>query len=273
MDAIRRAFPKRAIRVRRGGGVTALLLGGVVGLAFLGAAAGMDAYYLPGILRDVALAEKGETAVQSYLEGECTIHRGVVSDCSVDVTYTTANGGSFATEQDYLLFGEIDDSGQAHVLYAPDDPTVAATTWGIEALSSRWAALGVFSVALGGLGVGALGAGLSTWRRGRRFKAAAAEPMPVAVTVAKVSPQSKRGFSVSYHYRDANGVDRKGKQSFGPQEGALVIDGQGQTVLALLGAKGDAHLLDRDLQRLDLTDDERCCILTAVTEARRQQAA
>ena len=271
MDAIRRAFPKRPIRVRRGGGVAALVLGSVVGLAFLAGAAGLDAYYLPGILRDVALAEKGEEAIQSRLEGECTVHRGVVSDCSIDVTYMTATGGSFVTEQDYLLFGEIDDSGQAYVLYAPDDPTVAATTWGIDALSNRWAALGVFSLVLGGLGVGALGAGVSTWRRGRRFKAAAAEPLPIPVTVARVTPQGKRGFHVSYHYRDVSGVDRNGKQSFGPKEGALVIDGQGQTVLALQGAKGDAHLLDRDLLRLDLTDGERDGILAAIAATRQAQ--
>lgn len=260
------AFPRRSLtlsRARRG-------TFGVV-LAFLGAlgfgafAIGIAVNYVPDLLTDMAVA-RDPVEVPGNAGYNCSIHRGFISTCTVEIRYQGEDKRQHYRETSLLFLGRLDRDQPLSIRHARGAPDRVSTSWGESYLTDRWltlaGAVAIFAALAIGCAVGAVNQQRANARR--RALAAAPNPTPVVLqSVVKAKAQSTWTFAWNAGARayTANDVLR-GKRT------PLLLDATGAAGLALTDAEGRAILLDDKLSDVNLSEPERQAVFSAIATNR-----
>jgi hypothetical protein len=294
------AFPRRPLTLARSS--KPLVAQGLAFLGFLlfaGLAVGALVNYLPALLNDTTLASSGVPVPGSWGSWNCTIHRAVLADCTIEVHYSAAaapapaspapaagsgagkdpqpraiatpggaaNGQLFRSVP-MMFFGTPDRNTPVTVLRDRDNPERIATSLGESYLTDRWITLGVVGGGLIALAIACLMGVIAGRRTQRGRRELAASPNPTLVTLTRV--QRVRG-AATWTFNWNNGVTRFQRKDNlpTPVTQPQTLDANGAVALALTDAAGRAMLLTQGLTNVDLTDLERQAVLDAIN---REQA-
>jgi len=189
-------------------------------------------------------------------------HPWVAIECEYTINYAiddpSAPGRTGFKRLDYEgLFKGVDESIPLEVYYDSAAPDRVSTNWGVKMLPYRmlWQAMAqLFMIPLA---VMMLLKSFSLPRKMRDIWAAGQDPTPIAVKFLKTVP-TKYVDTVFYAWTDLNsGKDRKAFTSLRKSKQPFWLDAGHKTMLALLSPKGNAYLLDANLEITDLTIEER----------------
>lgn len=264
------AFPRRPLSLSRSrraiSGIVVALLGA---LAFAGFAIGIAVNYVPDLLTDMAVA-RDPVDVQGNAGYRCSIHRAIISTCTVEIRYQSADKRQRYHEAELLFLGRLDRDQPLTIRQSRANPDQVSTSWGESYLTDRWLTLGAAIVLFGALGIAcAYGAvGQQRGNQQRRLLAGSPHPVPVMLrSVVRAKGQSTWTFDWSESGRTFRAKDMlRGKRA------PLLLDPAGGVGLALTDADGRAMLLDEALSDVGLTDAERTAVIEAVTQSRPSPA-
>lgn len=197
--------------------------------------------------------------------GRCTTHRGVLTDCEAHLSYSY-DGHSY--ERDVHLFfidfhvGDY-ESGMA---ISADHPEMATLTIGLEKLWNRIISFAVFALLVAGTGVGMLFLGLRVMRvRGQLRHPAVLAPIPVEIVAFN---RNGRGLFITYADKLSDKkTNRSAYTHFDAGQEPLIVGVNKNKAVGLAVRHGRTALpvlLDSQLQRLDLTGEERQTALAPV---------
>lgn len=251
------AFPQRPIRIARTGVAPALFH--YVVAAFLFACAGfLLAWQGPGLLRDWRIAADPVTVVNADIGAVRCTESGILTDCAVDFSFHAS--GQTHEGAIHLLFADLAQTEIA-VVHLRNDPTLSSVDAALDALPHR---AGMLMLVVGiPVAVGAMLLLLAA-RTGALRRAARAEraQTPVTVHIEKVR-RGLGGYLVDYAYVPAEGIRRRITSRFTSDTIPFFLGEGAQSNLALATLpQGSVYpvILDEQLTRLDITEDERADI-------------
>lgn len=226
----------------------------------------------PGLLRDYQISLNPIVLQDGDIRnGKCTTRKGVMTECEARLAYTY-KGRSYETETHFFFVDIHSGDYMTELVISADHPEHATLTLGLEKLWNRAISFAV----LGGLMVLLAGAmvflAIRVWRvRGQIGKPAELTLIPVAVTAAKKS--GKRLF-VTYVDKLAPGMTKRTAYTLfrRNQEPLFLTDAQGNLVGAAVrhGKTALPVMIDAELQRVDLTSEERETALASIRAAQAE---
>jgi hypothetical protein len=155
------------------------------------------------------------------------------------------------------LFKGVDESIPLEVHYDSAAPDRVSTNWGVKMLPYRLLSQAVAQLFAIPLAVMMFLKSFFLPLKMRDIWAAGQDPTPIAVKFLK-TVSAKYADVVSYTWTDLNsGKDRKGATLFRKSKQPFWLDARHKTMLALLSPRGNAYLLDANLEVTDLTIEER----------------
>ncbi len=252
-------LPDRPIKLKRTGvwpGVWqylgALLLSGLA-LFFA-------VWQTPNIVDDWMIAQDPVVIDDAVItDGECSTSRGIFVDCSAHVSY--AVDGQPIEKNIELMFLDFGSGDyMVDVVRSQAQPTKATLSLGLDMLWNRTLTVAVIVALLAIFGYALFRSGLNQ-DRNRRLAMRASILTPLAVPVLQVN-KVLGGTVVQYQY----GVGKKQQpllttSRFRKNEGPLWLGEDGSQALAVMPQNGSVPvLLDNDLERLDITADERAAV-------------
>jgi hypothetical protein len=264
-----------------------LLLGG------LGIAALVN--YLPPLLNDTTISANARPVPGSWGGWNCTIHRAVLADCTIEIHYAAAapaaapaapapaagaggkdpqprpvaapgggGGGQLFRAVPMMFFGTPDRNTPVTVLRDPNDPERIATSLGESYLTDRWITMVVVGGGLIALAITCLFGVITGQRTQRGRRELAAAPNPTIVTLTRV--QRVRGAATWTYHWTAGATRFQHKESLAaPVTQPQTVDANGALALALADAGGRVMLITQGLTNLELTDAERNAVLEAIS--------
>lgn len=255
MTDLASAFPTRPLKLRKTGIVPGIFsyLGG---LLLLGIAGFIAVWQAPGIYNDIIISQNPVVVYDSTVEdGHCTTRRFVFTDCGAHVTYSV-KGKTFERDIELMFVDFGTKDYEVEVVRSADRPQIVGLSLGLDMLWNRIIVGSAFVLGLGALGAALFFKGAQADRvRGLARKALPLTPVPVtvvgmsnvvgakAVTYALPRPGKKRGTNLSSR------MSRKQEPFW--------LNGEGQALAAIHAGSKLPILLDAELTRLDLTDEER----------------
>lgn len=255
MTDLASAFPTRPLKLRKTGIVPGIFsyLGG---LLLLGIAGFIAVWQAPGIVNDWMISQNPVVVHDSTVtDGHCTTRRAIFVACEAHVTYSV-KGKTFERDIELMFVDFNTGDYEVEVVRSGDKPQIVGLSLGLDMLWNRIIVGTAFVLLLGVLGAALLfkGARADQVRRlARKPLKLTAVPVEVTnisnvlggkvVTYALPRPGKKRGTNVSSRMR------RKQEPFW--------LNGDGQALAALHEGSKTPILLDAELSRLDLTDEER----------------
>lgn len=270
MQALEQAFPRRAIQVKNSG-----LSGGIVLSFAMLVCMALGAFLLwyqgPGILRDYKISQHPIVDENASLrKGECKTRQLIMTDCKADIVFKDSTGKSVQESVSFMFFDMKSGGYDVEIVRSGDDPSLVTLDLGVEKLWDRIFTLAVFTVLLIGGAIAVFVAMLRT--RGLNKKMRKPLPLkPVAVSVTGI--QKNYGIrNVFYSYINEAGKKKKRASRFSKKEEPFYLsvaagaNANETPALAVLPQGCDVPvLLDENLDRLDLTADEKQAIQNALT--------
>lgn len=267
-------FPKRPIAVKlpRAQARSQIIVA-VFSIAFLGLFAWLGVTESIGILRDQRIDRIGVPA-----GGEVEVHQSMgragFRSLTFTMRYRTHSGAQRTAETEIFIFGGIPEQTPPIIKYDPADDSRATVSWAAEKSTDRWVT--ILLLCGGGLLiiVAVLRGGYRQFREHRLLKMLAARPQPAGARILRVKPKGIYDYVEEYEFEyDALGP-HKAKQRFAPLVNhrdrkhcvfrtPLFLSADRKVALALIGAAGQALLLDSSLDTLVLDEAERTAILQA----------
>lgn len=259
-------LPQRDLRFLRNPLQSALILVPVL-LAVLAVGVFFVWWQAPGLLRDWSI-RSNPLSVEEYdmRDGECSTRKGFFTSCKADVAYQV-DGQDYEQHVELMFVSFAGGDYRTGLAVDAADHAKATLTLGLDHFWNR--VLLLLAFAGGFIALAALGAinGLRSFNANR----SAREPQRwVAETVPVTAVQKVLGAEqVFYNFRNDKGGKRKAASRFGRKEAPLLLDAGGETAaLALRPAGGGMPLLlDDQLQRIDLSADERQAALAVLAGA------
>lgn len=255
MTDIASAFPTRPLKLGKTGIVPGIFsyLGG---LMLLGIAGFIAIWQVPGIYNDIIISQNPVVVYDSSVEdGHCTTRRAIFVDCEAHVTYTV-KGKTFERDIELMFVDFGTQDYEVEVVRSGDKPQIVGLSLGLDMLWNRIIVGSAFILLMAVLGAALLFKGAQADRvRALARKALPLTPVPVtivgisnvlggkAVTYTIPRPGKKRGTNVTSRMR-------KKQEPFW-------LNGDGQALAAIHAGSKTPILLDAELTRLELTDDER----------------
>lgn len=192
----------------------------------------------------------------------CRHEHPLVVECEYTINYAiddpSAPGRTGFKRLDYWgLFEGADESIPLEVHYDSTAPDRVSTNRGVKMLPYRLLGQAVAQLLAIYLAVMMILKSLYLPRKIRDIWAAGQDPTPIAVKFLKTVP-TKFADTVFYTWTDLNsGKDRKAFTTLRKPKQPFWLDAGHKTMLALLSPKGNAYLLDANLEVTDLTIEER----------------
>ncbi len=262
MQALEKAFPRRAIQIKNSG-----LSGGIVLSFAMVVCMALGIFLLwyqgPGILRDYQISQNPVVDDNAdVLKGQCKTRQLIMTDCKADLVYKDNAGKKVQSSVSFMFF-DLNRSGyDVEVVRSGDDPSLVTLDLGIEKLWDRIFTLAVFTVLLIGGAIAVVFAMMRVRRLNRQMK----KPLvlkPVSVMVTNI--QKNYGIrNVFYRFTNRAGKVKKQASRFKKNEEPFYLsvaaggDADGAPALAVMYEGSDVPvLLDAELNRLDLTPAEK----------------
>ena len=217
----------------------------------------------PGVYRDFRISQNPLVLEDGNIQdGRCTTRKAILTDCKARLVYNV-NGQTYDTKVEVMFVDfHVGDYETALVISA-DHPELATISLGLDKLWNRIITLTLFSIALGGLGIGTIFLAL----RILRVKSQLRRPALLKVVPVEISAFDRKHNILSVTYNDKVSKDKTGRSAYTRmKQGAepLIVGEANGKLLALAvrhGNTGLPVLLDDRLQRVALTDDERTTAL------------
>ncbi|WP_449394986.1 hypothetical protein [Devosia riboflavina] len=268
MSQITLPLPNRSLTiVRRPFSMPAAFLFTVVMLT--GLAVGLVWWQGPGLWRDWQINQDPRTVEDWDLrDGECSSRRGL-TDCEADITYRV-DGQSFEKHISLAFLDFSSSDYMVDVVIARDDPELATLSLGLDMLWNRLAVFGVFMLLFAG---GAIATIITALKAAGANRAATT---PGRLTVVPVDVVEVKNGVVSYVDHLKGRSKRTTRTHFAKgQEPLIGLDETGKPVGVAVKLEHVAIpvLLDRNLERVELTDIEREQALAAFDAEQQQRGA
>lgn len=262
MTDVANAFPRRPLRITGTGAPSALLPFGIA-LALLAATIVLAIWTTPAFVRDWGIMQNPVVVPNAQIRrAKCTTRKLFFVDCEADIAYTV-DGQRYSDSRSIFFFDMHSGSYSSSVVRSATRPQDATLSMAIDYFWSRVALVAV----VGGLMVLGVGAGFLTGSRNLRMgratssEAGEVQAVPVELTEAKKGWFGRSAFSFK---APVAGKVRKFTSRFGKGEEPFAT-ADGTCWAAIPAGSPTAILLDRDLARLDLSDDERGRIWAAAS--------
>ena len=259
-------LPQRALMLAQGV-ITTPKVSYFALLILIGLTVFMTAYEAPGILRDWAISQNPVEPVNGDIrDGKCSTQRGFFTSCEAHLNYAY-NGQTYDKSVEIMFVDIHAGDYDTNVVISRDHPELATLSLGLDMLWNRIITLAVFVALLGGAGIAMIFQILRGWRvRGQLQQAAQLEPVPVEITAVQ-----RRGKQLTVVYADKIAAKKTGRSAqtrFEPGQEPLVVgekDGKAVALAVWHGNTALPVLMDSQLQRIDMTAQERASILAPLT--------
>ncbi len=256
MTVLNDILPNRPVRLKKTG-VWPGIFQYLGALMLVGLALFFAIWQGPGVVADWIIAQDPvliEDAIIS--DGECSTSRGFFVDCSAHVAYAVKGK---QIERDIALMFVDFGSGDytVDVVRSASQPTRVTLSLGLDMLWNRTITVAVITLLLALFGLALLRAGIRA-DRNRRLALRPTQLTAMAVPVLQIN-KVLGGNVVQYQY----GINKRGNallttSRFRKSETPLWLEDEGTHALAVMPEKGQIPVLvDENLQRLDLSEDER----------------
>jgi hypothetical protein len=218
-------------------------------------------WQLPGLQHDWKISRNPVVVLDGDIQdARCRTRKAIFTDCEAHLSYAVA-GQSYETDVELMFIDFHAGDYMVDLVRSGDDPALATMSIGIDKL---WNRVGLLAFLL----LCTLGGGLLLlWQGARNMRAAGQMAGRGRMTVVPVTIENvaSTGSKTNITIRDPAGARPKTKyvSSFGKSEAPLIL-ANGQGVAVRLEGTRMPVLLDRDLQRLDLTDTERAAALASI---------
>lgn len=219
----------------------------------------------PGLVRDWQIYQNPVVVDGDVRNGQCKTRRGFFTDCEADVSYSY--GGETYRSHVELMFVDFHSGDyEVEVVISGDKPELATLSLGIDKIWNRVIVFGLFTLLLLG------GALFMLFKMLQARSASNAFTAPAKLSLTPVSlgvvAKTRGGSYISYTDKSASRSIRGMATKFtGDQKPLMALDEKGEAfgVAVKREGAGPAALLDRGLQRIDLTENERREALEQVT--------
>lgn len=223
------------------------------------------AWQLPGVLRDWKISQNPITVYDSDVRnGSCDSRKGLTT-CDADVIYTH-NGKRYEDSVSISFFDLQSGDYTVDVVISETEPELVTLSLGIEKLWNRIIVLGLFSALFLGVALGALIQHSRVSRNDRNLS----KPGRIKIVPVSIKDMTSAGktTNVTYLYsRENSGRQGKNYTSFGKKQAPLFLEDDEGNIFGL-AAKHEAAtipvMLDENLKRLDLTEEERRTALASL---------
>jgi hypothetical protein len=217
----------------------------------------------PGVIRDFQISQNPLLLENGDVRnGHCTTRRAVFTNCEARLVYTY-KGQNYDTTVEVMFIDFHTGDYETGLVISADHPELATMSLGLDMLWNRIVTLTVFVALLGGMSLAMLFFTLRIWRVNRQLSyPARLLPVPVEITAF----DRRRGV-LSITYNDKIASDKTGRSAYtrmkDGQEPMIVGEANGKA-LGLAVRHDDTALpvlLDNNLQRIQLSEDERTAAL------------
>ncbi|MBM7047253.1 MULTISPECIES: hypothetical protein [Rhizobium] len=221
----------------------------------------------PGILRDWTINQNPVTLDSGDIrDGKCSTRKGFFTNCSAHLNYTY-NGQSYDKDVEIMFVDIHAGDYDTNLVISGDHPDLATLSLGIDKLWNRIITLAVFVALLGGASIAVIFQILRVWRvRGRLRQPAQLVPVPVEITAFD---RRRKRLTVTYADKIAGKkTGRAAHTRFEPGQEPLLVGENGGKAVALAVWHGNTSLpvlLDAQLERIEMTAEERARVLAPLT--------
>jgi hypothetical protein len=218
-------------------------------------------WQLPGLQHDWKISRNPVVVLDGDIQdAKCTTRKAIFTDCEAHLAYSV-DGKSYESDVSLMFVDFHTGDYMVDLVRSGDEPALSTMSIGIEKL---WNRVGLLVFLL----LCTLGGGLVLlWQGAKNMRASgqmvgSARMAVVPVTIERVTTT---GSKTNITIRDPSGVRPRAKyvSVFGKSEAPLIMpDGRG--IAVRLEGTTTPVLLDRGLERLDLTASERAAALASV---------
>ena len=219
----------------------------------------------PGILRDYQISKDPLEIESGDINGSCKTRKAIFTTCEADLSYEQA-GVSYTKEVEVMFVDFHSGDYETGLVISAKNPELATISLGLDMLWNRIITLGVF-VAL--LGFGSL-AMLFTLIRVLRARLQLRHPAPLTVIPVALTAVAEKRSRLFVTYADTVRDAKTKRQSFTHLERGripVVVGHTGKHDIALAVWHGNTALpvlLDDQLERIDLSNEERAQALASI---------
>ncbi|MDO1584411.1 hypothetical protein [Rhizobium oryzicola] len=217
----------------------------------------------PGLLRDYQISQSPLPLDDGDIDnGRCTTRKFVFTDCEAQLRYSY-QGQSYSSHVEVMFVDFHMGDYETGIVIASDHPELATMSLGLDKLWNRIITFSTLCVLLLGSSLAMLFLGLRIWRvKGQLGHPALLTPIPVEIS----SVQNKKGrLFITYSDKIADGKTKRTAYTHMREgEEPIIIGENGGKPVAMAVRHGSTALpvlLDRQLRRIDLTDQERTAAL------------
>lgn len=227
----------------------------------------------PGILRDYQISKDPLEIESGDINGSCKTRKAIFTTCEADLSYDHA-GVSYTKEVEVMFVDFHSGDYETGLVISAKNPELATISLGLDMLWNRIITLGVF-VAL--LGFGSL-AMLFTLIRVLRARLQLRHPAPLTVIPVALTAVAEKRSRLFVTYADTVRDAKTKRQSFTHLERGripVVVGHTGKHDIALAVWHGNTALpvlLDDQLERIDLSNEERAQALASIAPMVASQA-
>ncbi len=217
----------------------------------------------PGVIRDFQISQNPMTLENGDVRnGHCTTRKAIFTDCEARLV-CSYKGQNYDTTVEIMFIDFHTGDYETGLVISADHPELATMSLGLDMLWNRIVTLCVFVVLLGGMSLAMVFFGLRIWRVNRQLKQPAKlTPVPVEITAFD---RKRNVLSITYNDKIAH--DKTGRSAYtrmNDGQEPLIIGAANGKAVGLAVRHGNTALpvlLDSNLQRIKLTEDERTAAL------------
>lgn len=227
----------------------------------------------PGILRDYQISKDPLEIESGDITGSCKTRKAIFTTCEADLSYEHA-GVSYKKDVEVMFVDFHSGDYETGLVISARNPELATISLGLDMLWNRIITLGVF-VAL--LGFGSL-AMLFALIRVVRVRLQLRQPAPLTVIPVALTAVAEKRSRLFVTYADTVREGKTKRQSFTHLERGripVVVGHTGKHDVALAVWHGKTALpvlLDDQLQRIDLSEQERAQAFASIAPMVADQA-
>lgn len=257
---LRIAFPSRPLRVLAHGGSSSWF-GYLVGLAFLAGSIAIAVWQVPPLLKDNEIRQNPVVVQDATLRnGKCRTRKAIFTECEADIAYAV-DGKRYTAHPD-IFFVDFNTEGyRSGVVRSANKPELGTMSIAIDYFWDRVATVLGFVLLLAGIGVAGIWGGV---RAARIRRTASGEPVPLQPVPAVITSAEKVRGGTNVNFKaDIGGKTRSFVSKFKGGEAPLQVS-EDHVLAVVPQGTTTAILLDEGLNRVDLTDEERRRIWSAI---------
>nr|WP_233123583.1 hypothetical protein [Agrobacterium vaccinii] len=217
----------------------------------------------PGVYRDFLISQNPMVVEDGDIrDGRCTTRKAILTDCKARLVYSF-DARSYDTKVEVMFVDFHTGDYETELVVSADHPELATISLGLEKLWNRIITLTLFTLGLGGMGIGMIFLAL----RILRVKSQLSRPALLQTVPVEIAEFDRKSNILSVTYNDKIADDKTGRSAytrFTNGEEPLIVGAADGKLLGMAvrhGATALPVLLDDRFNRVALTDDERAAAL------------